>query len=162
MRTIFISAVVEEFEQVHEAVNKFLATKFKKETQQVLFIYNIGPDKVEDNSHNWAGLIHEPKFLILNDAEPLPELVTEIGLTDGKLDFSTARDVAAPTKPYGKDYLRATTDAGIVAQKLIEQLGFDVAFDDFKFYNFFNKPKNIYAAAQKENDLKAIKGFKKD
>lgn len=157
MRTIFITAVVDEFEKVDEAVNKFLATRFKKDSQPVLFIFNIGPDKVEDNTHLWAALIHEPRLLVLKDAEPLPEIVAEYDIKDGKPDFASRREVAVPGQPYGKDYQRAFADAGKVAEKIIESCNLSVAFDDFRFYNFFNKPKYVGIKAK---ELEAIKSFK--
>lgn len=158
MRTIFITAVVDDSDQMHDALMKFHATRFKKDSQQVLFVYNIGEPIDPSSIQN----LQESKFLCIHNAEPLPEIVAEYDLKDGKIDYSTRREVAVPGQAYGKDYLRATADAGKVAEKLIEQLGFEVAFDDFKFYNFFNKPKISHAAKIKSQEIESLKGFQKE
>lgn len=107
-----VVCVVEEKDQLHTAIEKFLAQRFKKNTEPVLFIYNIGSEQFD--GMEFARIIPVPKVLCIFNCDS--DLLT--------------------LKVYGKDYQAATADATVIATQLA-----GVECDDFRFYNFFEPPK---------------------
>lgn len=120
MRTLKI-AVVEDEDQLHESVNKFLATKHGKGKEPVLFIYNIGNDELSGNQ--FAAIFPAPLILCVFNCDA--DLVTK--------------------EKYGKDYLTANADAMIIAQQMV---GVDCEVPTF--YNFFKQPKKSLYASYKD------------
>lgn len=110
-RTLTI-CVVEELDQVHDAVNLFLSKRHKKGFEHVLFLYNIGSEEIDGTQ--FESLFPEPYILCLFNCDT--DLLT--------------------LKEYGKDYLTANADAMVVAQQMV-----GVECELPKFYNFFKRPK---------------------
>jgi hypothetical protein len=125
-RRIFIVCVVDCSDLFHDALQRFQATRFPKQAEAILFIYNIGEEEIQSVDVPRP----ESKVIVFNNTDDLMTL-----------------------KPYGKDYLTATADATVIAQQLA---GTAVSTADFKYYNFFNKPKvntQLTALAKYQDDL---------
>ena len=123
MRTLTI-VVVNELDQVHDAINKFLRVKRSKKKEHILFIYNIGP--VEFEAEDFLPIFRAPFVLCVFNCDA--DLVTK--------------------KAYGKDYLTANADATVVAQQMV-----GVECDLPTYYNFFAEPKrSLYDSYMQASD----------
>jgi hypothetical protein len=118
----FITAVVNTEGHVRKAISKF--AKYTGKWNQVLFLYNIGPDLAINE--NWVSILD--------------------GLDRNIVLFNCDSDLLTK-KEYGTDYLTAFADATVIATQLA-----GTECDDFKYINFFspNATKRLHKSSDDE------------
>lgn len=107
----FITAVVNSEGHIRKAVGKF--ARLTGRWEQILFLYNIGPD-----------------------LEIKPEWISILEGFDRKVILFNCDSDLLTKKEYGTDYLTAFADATVIATQLA-----GVECKDFRFYNFFEAPR---------------------